>query len=110
VGYASVTTLKKPRDFDLEVKGEITLNVSARANRFTEPRDIGRSDHGTSQAPTGLLPHLRWELEQVMSRVRPADLSGAEIAALLVVLAPAHCRVIGGPASRPGLPVSGTRG
>jgi hypothetical protein len=55
--------------------------------------------------PASLLPHLRWELEQVMSRVRPADLSGVEIAALLAVLAPAHCRVIGGPTSRPGLPV-----
>ena len=55
--------------------------------------------------PERLLPHLRWELEQVMSRVRPQDLSGVELAALLAVLAPAHCRVIGGPASRPSLTV-----
>lgn len=47
--------------------------------------------------------HERWELQQVMTRVRPQDLSAVEIAALLVILRPAHCRVIGGPASRPGL-------
>lgn len=51
------------------------------------------------------LPHLRWELEQVMARVRPADLSAAEIASLLDVLRLAHSRVIGGPASRPALRV-----
>jgi hypothetical protein len=57
-----------------------------------------------------LLPHLRWELQQVMARVRPEDLSAAEIAALLVILTPAHSRVIGGPAGRPGLPIVGVRG
>lgn len=57
-----------------------------------------------------LLPHLRWELEQVMSRVRPADLSAAEVAALLAILAPAHSRVIGSPAGRPGLHLVGVRG
>lgn len=55
-----------------------------------------------------VVPHLRWELEQVMSRVRPEDLSTAEITALLAILAPAHSRVIGGPASRPGLRIAGT--
>jgi hypothetical protein len=57
-----------------------------------------------------LLPHLRWELQQVMSRVRPEDLSAAEIAALLAILTPAHSRVIGRPAGRPGLRVLGVRG
>ena len=47
--------------------------------------------------------HVRWELEQVMTRVRPEDLSATEIAALLAILRPAHARVVGGPASRPGL-------
>lgn len=47
--------------------------------------------------------HVRWELEQVMTRVRPEDLSATEIAALLEILRPAHARVVGGPASRPGL-------
>jgi hypothetical protein len=56
---------------------------------------------------TSLLPHLRWELKQVMSRVRPEDLSANEIAELLAVLTPAHCRVIGGPSGRPGATVSG---
>ena len=60
--------------------------------------------------PNNLLPHLRWELGQVMTRVRPQDLSAAEIAALLAILAPAHSRVIGGPAGRPGLRVVGVRG
>jgi len=58
----------------------------------------------------GVLPLLRRELQQVMSRVRPEDLSAAEIAALLAVLAPADSRVIGGPAGRPGLRVLGVRG
>jgi hypothetical protein len=57
-----------------------------------------------------VLPHLRWELEQVMSRVRPEDLSAAEIAALLAILMPAHSRVIGGPTGRPGLRVLGVSG
>ena len=56
------------------------------------------------------LPHLRWELKQVMSRVRPEDLSADEIADLLAVLTPAHCRVIGGPPGRPGLAVCGDGG
>jgi hypothetical protein len=41
-----------------------------------------------------LLPHLRWELQQVMSRVRPDDLSTSEITRLLAILAPAHSRLI----------------
>jgi hypothetical protein len=57
-----------------------------------------------------VLPHLRWELEQVMSRVRPEDLSAAEIAALLAILEPAHSRVIGGPTGRPALRVLGVSG
>jgi hypothetical protein len=48
-----------------------------------------------------LSSHLRSELGQVMSRVRPKDLSVVEVAAVLAVLAPADARVIGGPASRP---------
>ena len=42
---------------------------------------------------------------QLMTRVRPDDLSAVEIAALLVLLAPALSRVVGGPAARPGLRV-----
>lgn len=41
-------------------------------------------------------PHLRWDLQQVLSRVRPVDLSATEIAGLLINLIPAHCRAIGG--------------
>jgi len=64
----------------------------------------------TKTGRTRFLPHLRWELKQVMSRVRPEDLSAVEIAELLAVLTPAHCRVIGGPAGRPGPAVSGGGG
>jgi len=59
---------------------------------------------GLDDATTGrhlLSSHLRWELQQVLSRVRPEDLSAAEIAALLDILTPADCRVVGGPAGRP---------
>ncbi len=61
-------------------------------------------------AQDSLLPHLRWELEQVMSRVRPEDLSDTEIAALLAILRLAHCRVMGRPATRPALRVLGVGG
>jgi hypothetical protein len=73
-------------------------------DRITAAREFVKTD-GNS-----LLPHLRWELQQVMARVRPEDLSAAEIAALLVILTPANSRVIGGPAGRPGLPIVGVRG
>lgn len=51
--------------------------------------------------------HLRQELHQVMSRVRPDDLSTTEITGLLDILRPADCRVVGGPAGRPGLRILG---
>jgi hypothetical protein len=70
---------------------------------------LAGDDDATADA-RNLLPHLRWELEQVMSRVRPVDLSGTEIVALLAVLVAAHCRVIGGPADRPRLPLLGCSG
>ena len=54
-----------------------------------------------------VLPHLRWELEQVMSRVQPQDLSAAEVASLLAILRPAHSRVIGRPTGRLGVLVRG---
>lgn len=61
-----------------------------------------RAEEGVP-ARGGGLPHLRWELEQVMTRVKPNDLSADEIAGLLGILRPAHSRVIGGPTGRPGL-------
>ena len=72
--------------------------------------DATTGDAGAPVKDFPLLPHLRWELEQVMTRVCPQDLSTAEIAALLAILRPAHSRVIGGPASRPGLRVLGVDG
>lgn len=74
---------------------------------------IGRADgvdYVEAGDPQNLLPHLQWQLHQVMSRVRPVDLSAAEIAALLDILGPAHSRVIGGPTARPPLRVLGRSG
>jgi hypothetical protein len=103
VGYAFQISLKKPRVSNLNFKGWNHLKLSEVGCRAI-------SEHGRATPDANsLLPHLRWELEQVMTRVRPADLSGVEIAALLAVLAPAHCRVIGGPAARPSLPGFGVR-
>ena len=65
-------------------------------------------DHASTQKNRSV-PHLRWELQQVMSRVRPDDLSAAEIVALLAILSPADCRVIGGPTGRPRLRILGIR-
>jgi hypothetical protein len=80
----------------------------------TELAEVGkRTAEGLEDMTTGLnslSSHLRWELAQVMSRVRPEDLSVAEIAALLVILTPADARVIGGPAGRPTVRVLGVRG
>lgn len=38
--------------------------------------------------------HVRWELKEVLSRLRYADLTTSEILALLAILCPAHSRVI----------------
>ena len=80
----------------------------------TDLSEVGeRINAACSFVKTGadaVVPHLRWELEQVMSRVRPEDLSAAEVAALLAVLMPAHSRVIGGPTGRPRLRVIAGRG
>ena len=80
----------------------------------TELREVGKHiAAGLDDMTTGpnfLSSHLRWELQQVMSRLRPEDLSAVEIAALLVILTPAHSRVVGGPAGRPCLCVLGVRG
>ena len=57
-----------------------------------------------------VLPHLRWELQQVLSRVRPQDLSAAEVAGLLGILESAHSRIVGGPTNRPGPGVRGVGG
>ena len=67
------------------------------------PTDV---DAGVDYVPTDAgfrSSGLRDELQKVMSRVRPDDLSTNEVAALLDVLRPADCRVVGGPANRPAL-------
>jgi hypothetical protein len=79
--------------------------VWMKSSEFGNRISTARGD--TKTGDTKILPHLQWELKQVMSRVRPEDLSANEIAALLAILAPAHCRVIGGPTGRPGLPPFG---
>jgi hypothetical protein len=75
----------------------------------SEPTQVGEPSVATRDfANAG--PHLRWELQQVMARVRPDDLSAVEIAGLLGILIPAHSRVIGGPAGRPALRILGASG
>ena len=54
-----------------------------------------------------LSSHLRSELQHVMSRVRPEDLTAAEIVALLDILIAADTRVVDGPACGPGSRVRG---
>ena len=78
---------------------------------FSEAGDhiVAARDHVTT-GRNCLLPHLQWELEQVLSRVRPQDLSAAEVAGLLGILKSAHCRIVGGPTGRPGLGVLWVRG
>jgi hypothetical protein len=84
-------------------------NMSTNLSKVGAHITAAHDDTETVARPR-LLPHLRWELEQVMTRVRPADLSAAEIAALLGILRLAHSRVIGGPPGRPGLRIIGGRG
>jgi len=70
---------------------------------------LRKQDGDEHHNETCLSPHLRRELQQMMSRVRPDDLSVVETAALLAILVPAHRRVVGGPASRPLLRAAGVR-
>jgi hypothetical protein len=77
---------------------------------FSEVGDriVGARDHVITSR--NCVSHLRWELEQVLSRVRPQDLSATEVAGLLGILTSAHSRIIGGPTGRPGLGVLWVRG
>lgn len=57
-----------------------------------------------------MLAHTRWQLNEMMTRVKPADLTPAEIVALLAVLMKPHARVLalsGGPPLRPLLHIVG---
>lgn len=80
---------------------DVLCAVEDLQHRFARPALVDPAH----SADERLSPHLRWELEEVMSRVRPHDLSIVEVAALLAILVPAHSRVIGRPADRPALPV-----
>jgi hypothetical protein len=68
----------------------------------------------TSLVPQGDIaktgPHLRSELQHLMSRVCPDDLSSVEISGLLAILAVAYARVIGEPIGQPRLRVVQTAG
>lgn len=39
--------------------------------------------------------HCRWELRELMKRVKPSDCTAMEVMAILAVLAPVHARVLG---------------
>ena len=51
-----------------------------------------------------LLPHLRWELGELMRRVGPEDLEPTELLGILGILAGVHSRVLGRPLSGPRRP------
>lgn len=78
---------------------------------FSEESDyvVAARDH-VMTGRSCVLPHLRRELEQVLSRVRPQDLSVVEVVGLLGILDSAHSRIVGGPTGRPGLGVLWVRG
>lgn len=46
------------------------------------------------QAGDLLRSHMLWELNQIMMRVKPADLTTSEIMGLLAVLVPIHSRFL----------------
>ena len=79
----------------------VGTDISEMGDHIGGTRDLVIADRSC------VLPHLRWELEQVMSRVQPQDLSAAEVASLLAILRPAHSRVIGRPTGRLGVLVRG---
>lgn len=41
-----------------------------------------------------LRPHMLWELNQIMQRIKPDDLATSEIMGLLAVLVPIHSRFL----------------
>jgi hypothetical protein len=106
--------LRKPGAEPLKFSASDLENLGVRSLVDTDISEVGdlinaARRYGKTRG-NRVLPHLRWELGQVMSRVRPEDLSATEIAALLAILMPAHSRVIGGPAGRPRLRILGVRG
>ena len=72
------------------------------SRRLTATMRIGADE----DAALRLLPHLHWELGELMKRVGPDDLEPSELLGILGILAAAHSRLItGGPISprRPSL-------
>lgn len=60
-------------------------------------------DIGESSQPK-MRPHLQWEAGQMVSHLKPDDLTTLELAALIAVLHTPHARVLGGPSgTRPTL-------
>lgn len=60
------------------------------SRRLAATMELGASE----DASTRLLPHLHWELGELMRRVGPGDLEPSELLAILGVLAAAHSRLI----------------
>lgn len=90
----------------IESQGSIMLVTKISSIRDRVPAEVlglAKADRDQS------VSRLRWELQQVMSRVRPEDLSSSELSALLLTLRRAHTRVIGRPAIRPVLRLLGSR-
>lgn len=58
----------------------------------------------TRDEPAGdlLRPHMLWELDQIMRKVKPEDLTTSEVMGLLAILVPVHSRFLdAGPAVPP---------
>lgn len=59
-----------------------------------------------SSSPLKMRPHLKWEAGQMVTHLKPDDLTTLELAGLIAVLHTAHARVLAGPSStRPTLTV-----
>lgn len=68
-------------------------------------RVTGALDVGESSQPK-MRPHLKWAAGQMVTHLKPDDLTTLELAGLIAVLHAAHARVLDGPSStRPTLAI-----
>jgi hypothetical protein len=63
------------------------------------PEDIGKRMTAVIQSMSPdtdeyLRPHLMWVIEQIVSTIRPAELTSAELSGLCAVLVPIHGRLL----------------
>lgn len=73
------------------------------SRRMAATVEIGESEDSAER----LLPHLRWELGMLLSRIDPMALSARDLLAILAVLVPVHSDILAGrtggpPSDEPG--------